>query len=134
MQLPSLIIQALALPTMALALGINCRGSFLCHGNESPIVSRIQNLVTGAVNRGAGGNFYSEGKQIACADYYCAFFQSGASGNLNDALGHINNIANHGCKVCGSDPTQPGNDVSTGELTINYVSSPSCSDAVCGAS
>lgn len=61
MQLPSLIIQALALPTMALALGINCRGSFLCHGNESPIVSRIQNLVTGAVNRGAGGNFYSEG-------------------------------------------------------------------------
>ena len=27
-----------------------------------------------------------------------------------------------GRQVCGSDPTEPGNDVSKGQLTVNWVS------------
>jgi hypothetical protein len=73
-------------------------------------------------------------EQIACLGSFasasgnsgaiCALFQNGASGTLSDALSFLNQIQSHGCKVCGSVPTNPGNDVSTGELTVNFISTP----------
>ena len=33
-------------------------------------------------------------------------------------------LRSHGCKACGSNPIESGNDVSTGEVTANYVSAP----------
>jgi Kp4 protein len=36
----------------------------------------------------------------------------------------------HGCRGCGSVPTNPGNDVKNGELTVNYVENP-CSSSIC---
>ncbi|KAJ5607927.1 hypothetical protein N7537_004546 [Penicillium hordei] len=132
MQLPRLMIRAVALPTAAFALGINCRGSSQCMlVSTSDASEAIQGYIQAAIDTGSGGNFYHEGKQIGCKDSICAFYQSGASGDLNDAITHINNIVNHGCGNCGSDPTQPGNDVSKGELTVNYVSSPTCTNGLC---
>lgn len=61
MQLASLIIQALALPPVALALGINCRGSVVCHGNQDHIVSTIEDMLRKGVSQGLGGQFYNEG-------------------------------------------------------------------------
>ena len=34
---------------------------------------------------------------------------------------HTLSIRDHGCNYCGSNPILPGNDVSTGEVTVNYV-------------
>jgi hypothetical protein len=68
--------------------------------------------------------------QVACtsgdAGSICAFFQSGASGTANDAFHYMQEIIDHGCKLCGSVPTQPGNNVANGQLTVNAVSKPCC--------
>ena len=60
-------------------------------------------------------------EQIACQGFCCAFFQNGASGRVYDVLNNVNALINHGCHICGSNPTLPGNNVATGELTVNYV-------------
>jgi len=64
------------------------------------------------------------------AGYICAFWQNGASGSLNDGLGHLKNLQAHGCKNCGSDPTEPGNDVSNGQFTVNFVTKRCCAPGV----
>lgn len=68
--------------------------------------------------------------QIACTQgnsgSICAFYQSGASGSARDAFGHIQQIIDHGCSLCGSVPTQEGNNVDDGQLTVNFVSDPCC--------
>jgi hypothetical protein len=71
--------------------------------------------------------------QIACANdvllspgSYCAFFQNGASGTLYEAIGFMQNLRNATCSICGSSPTETGNDVSKGELTVNYASNGGC--------
>ncbi|OJJ43607.1 hypothetical protein ASPZODRAFT_136060 [Penicilliopsis zonata CBS 506.65] len=117
---------------MTLALGINCRGSALCSFVDAGYdgMSLMANQLQAEVNKGRGGVFYPTGAHIVCTTEQCAFYQSGASGTIADALGHIQNLIKHGCKVCGSDPTQPGNDVSKGQLTVNSVSSPNC-NGVC---
>lgn len=54
----------------------------------------------------------------------CAFFQNtngGGSGAL--AKQKAQDLINHGCSKCGSCPTQSGNNVADGELTVNWVSS-----------
>ena len=41
-------------------------------------------------------------------------------------------ILDHGCKVCGSAPTEEsGNDVSTGEVTIGFSFNEGACDGVC---
>jgi hypothetical protein len=40
---------------------------------------------------------------------------------VKDALRHVNNLRDHGCKGCGSDPVNPRNDASTGEFTVNWI-------------
>ena len=60
------------------------------------------------------------------AGWVCIFWQNGASGTLIDGLQHVDNLVHHGCKNCGSDPTEPGNNVKQGELTSNFVTHPCC--------
>ena len=43
---------------------------------------------------------------------------------MSDALTLLTELQSHGCTICGSIPTNSGNDVSTGELTVNFVSTP----------
>mgnify|MGYP005988751167 CR=1 FL=1 len=90
-------------------------------------------------------------EQLACSHgsqgSFCAFYQSGASGSAKDAYNQVQQLLDHGtknnftsnhkgrnltlclgCGGCGSVPTvQDGsNDVSKGQLTVNYVTNPSC--------
>lgn len=58
---------------------------------------------------------------IACIKgHICAFYQNGASGNLEVALQHVEKILDYGCDKCGSVPVS-GNDVADGELTVNWM-------------
>ncbi|CAK7275090.1 hypothetical protein SEPCBS119000_006503 [Sporothrix epigloea] len=113
----------------AAALGINCRGSSFC-GDNAPPMQNIKNELGYMIDNGLGGKYYHENDQIVCSQVEslssCVFFQKGASGTVQDAYNHVERLMDHGCYNCGSDPTQPGNDVNRGELTVNVVSSPCC--------
>ncbi|CAK7270434.1 hypothetical protein SEPCBS119000_004087 [Sporothrix epigloea] len=113
----------------ASALGINCRGSGMCLVGAQ--MTDVQSQIGDMIASGNGDRWFNTGDQIACAkgqefDSTCAFFQKGASGTAQQAFDHIQNLLDHGCGTCGSDPTEDGNDVSTGELTVNAVHNPCC--------
>ncbi|KAL3963620.1 hypothetical protein ACCO45_000624 [Purpureocillium lilacinum] len=101
-----------ALAASANALGINCRGSGLCpsDGAAGNLIN-LKAIVDGIQPRGRS---YSTGQQIACTGSLCAFYQNGATGTAEQASGFMQALLDHGCKKCGSCPTQPGNDVKNG--------------------
>ena len=126
------------------ALGINCRGSWLCPSNYRflpaylTIISRIANgtlecLPGSGFNCGpmSDTDIYAPGKHIVCLPQsnlwggICAFTQ----GNV-DPLGTTGAVIKqklvqlraHGCKVCGSIPLSDDNDPDTkGILTVNWI-------------
>jgi len=105
------------------ALGINCRGSSNCGFQSSHTLSEINTQVQAIPD----GNIFSNGVHIACVGGICAFLQNVASPGTKTAAqikGFVTDLLNHGCTVCGSDPTEPGNNVDNGELTVNFVSNP----------
>ncbi|KAJ6789041.1 hypothetical protein PWT90_08412 [Aphanocladium album] len=134
----------------AVALGINCRGSGICSLNPGASLQVVHDQVGELVAQGGGDRRFSNGpkqwftfiqiakplaniiviEQIACSHgsqgSFCAFYQSGASGTAKEAYSQLQQLLDHGCGGCGSIPTQPGNDVSKGQLTVNYVSKPCC--------
>lgn len=109
------------------ALGINCRGSGFCpsDGAAGNLIN-LKAIVDGIQPR---NRHYNTGQQIACTGSLCAYYQNGATGSAEQASGLMQALLDHGCKKCGSCPTQPGNDVSKGELTVNIVSDPHCQGA-----
>lgn len=120
MQISQLLLVAVTgLATSTSALGINCRGSSNCSGSHvlSEINTKVQAL--------PDSNTYANGVHIACVGNICAFLQN-VSGTKTGAQvkQYVQNLLNHGCNTCGSDPTEDGNNVDNGELTVNYVSSP----------
>ncbi|OAA52155.1 Killer toxin, Kp4/SMK-like, core [Cordyceps fumosorosea ARSEF 2679] len=115
--------------TGAAALGINCRGSGFCNVNDASL-QVVHDQVGNLIASGGGDRRFNGGDQIACSHgsqgSICAFYQNGASGSTKDAYGQLQQLLDHKCHACGSVPTEPGNDVSKGELTVNYVSKPCC--------
>ncbi|KAH7263802.1 killer toxin Kp4/SMK [Fusarium tricinctum] len=111
-------------------LGINCRGSGFCDLTFGSSIQDIQDQVGIIVADGQGDRHFDTGAQIACTQgnqgSICAFYQSGASGSAKDAFGHIQQIIDHKCSLCGSVPTQEGNNVDDGQLTVNFVSDACC--------
>ncbi|KAI0204136.1 killer toxin, Kp4/SMK-like protein, core [Astrocystis sublimbata] len=105
----------------ATALGINCRGSGGCSSCPAHTLSEINTKVQGISN----GNVFGNGQHIACSGHCCAFLQN-ISGTKNGGQikGYVQQLLSHGCGKCGSVPTEPGNNVNTGQLTVNYVSNP----------
>ncbi|TFK26856.1 killer toxin [Coprinopsis marcescibilis] len=105
------------------ALGINCRGNSNCGGT----LCQLTDLLAQA-NRLPDGNIYFPGQHIVCcgdnaiASGLCAFTQS-TSENITGARVKelLQGLVNHGCGKCGSNPFQ-NNDVSQGQLTVNWVS------------
>ncbi|CEJ80551.1 hypothetical protein VHEMI00727 [[Torrubiella] hemipterigena] len=128
MQFSLLSIAALA--TTAAAGGINCNGSGYCKINPGASLQMVHDQVGNLIAAGGGDRHFNGGENIACSHgsmgSVCAFYQNGASGSAKDAYKQLQDLMNHGCKLCGSIPTQPGNDVSKGELTVNYVTNPGC--------
>ncbi|KAK3181607.1 hypothetical protein K4F52_007162 [Lecanicillium sp. MT-2017a] len=123
----SVIYSAVALITSTSALGINCRGSGLCPSDGA--AGNLLNLKAIVDNIGDRNRHYDTGKQIACTGSLCAFYQNGASGTAARTSELLQQLLDHGCKKCGSVPTQPGNDVKNGELTVNVVGHPDCQGA-----
>ncbi|PHH60619.1 hypothetical protein CDD81_1409 [Ophiocordyceps australis] len=123
------LLTTLYLVSGAAALGINCRGSGFCSFNTASLQT-VHDQVGVLVATGGRDRHFNSGQQIACSHgsqgSVCAFYQSGASGSAQDAYGQLQQLLNHGCRQCGSVPTHPGNDVSKGQLTVNYVSKPCC--------
>ncbi|KAK0285914.1 hypothetical protein LTR54_003350 [Friedmanniomyces endolithicus] len=53
----------------------------------------------------------------------CSFLQATASGVQGGAIkGLLQELQKHGCEACGSISTTSQNDVSKGELMVNFVS------------
>ncbi|KAL3679133.1 hypothetical protein R1sor_022089 [Riccia sorocarpa] len=120
----ALLLSALLLlnaATRSDALGINCRGSSNCAAGRAHALSEINTKVQGLPD----ANVYPNGQHIACSDNICAFLQN-ISGTKTAAQikGYVNQLLAHGCGKCGSVPTEPGNDVGTGQLTVNWVINP----------
>ncbi|KAH0536746.1 hypothetical protein FGG08_006418 [Glutinoglossum americanum] len=127
------------------ALGINCRGSFLCGGKHL-------DFIVGAINNIDMDKTYKSGDHIACWRHVtpcslnninggeCAFLQYTQSelkgSQIKDLIAQLKG---HGCGDCGSVPiTYPqSNDPSSGILTVNYVSDVGAcksDDGICDAS
>ncbi|CAF9936388.1 MAG: hypothetical protein HETSPECPRED_010316 [Heterodermia speciosa] len=114
------ILGALAAIPLASGLGINCRGSYGCTGSSDTMKKLQAAMASGRVPSNA---IFPSGQQIICnANNICVFFQNTSTDKSEGAaqLG-LNDLVAHGCNVCGSDPTEPGNDVSKGQLTVNFV-------------
>lgn len=110
------------------ALGINCRGSSTCGvGGIGHSPAGTLQQVRDAVASGPEG-VWSNGQQIACVPHVtgrlCAFYQNvgGRTFNKGQSVSYLDNLLGHGCKNCGSIPTDAGNNGDNGELTVNYVS------------
>lgn len=119
--LSNILIVALAAVGNVNALGVNCRGSALCGTCREHTLSEINTKVQGLSDGATFGN----GQHIACVGHCCAFLQN-ISGTKTGAQvkGYVQQLLAHGCGKCGSQPTEPGNNVNTGELTVNYVDNP----------
>ncbi|KAK5990862.1 KP4 killer toxin [Cladobotryum mycophilum] len=120
----SIITAVASLAVSSSALGINCRGSGFCPSdNASGNLINLKVLVDSIQPRDRS---YGTGQQLACTGSICAFYQNTGSGTAGQASDLLQQLLDHGCKKCGSAPTNPGNDVSKGQLTVNVVSNPSC--------
>ncbi|CEJ93290.1 hypothetical protein VHEMI08889 [[Torrubiella] hemipterigena] len=106
------------------ALGINCRGSGLCLGNNGILGNAQNNLRAMDPNQR-----FTDGQHITCVrasspthPFLCIFYQNtGRSWTVSQTIDHVQNLIDHECFACGSDPTDPGNDVKHGQLTANMV-------------
>ncbi|KAF2035956.1 killer toxin [Setomelanomma holmii] len=119
-------------------LGINCRGSGYCNIPCGRDIWELQRLV-GLIN---DGYTYSNHAFLACAECkgdsgedggFCVFPQKKPRGErmyAKRAKEGMGQLIAHGCRGCGSVPLHPGNNVNTGELTVNFVEHV-CRDGVC---
>ncbi|XP_044717521.1 kp4 domain-containing protein [Hirsutella rhossiliensis] len=106
----------------AAALGINCRGSGFCSVNDGSMKTIKDQVGVLIADGGRDKRFNGGGPQGST----CVFYQDGASGTAKDAYDQLQKLLDHGCNQCGSVPTQPGNDVSKGQLTVNFVKNSCC--------
>ncbi|KID84465.1 Killer toxin, Kp4 [Metarhizium guizhouense ARSEF 977] len=108
---------------------INCRGSSACASDPGASVETIQAQVHTLVAQGGGDGIFEAQRPIACSQgkdgSFCAFFQN-TSGTGKQAEALVQKLLDRGCKRCGSVATHPGNDVSAGALTVNFVKEPCC--------
>jgi hypothetical protein len=147
----------------AVGLGINCPGSGWCNIVSGAVASDLDGYIQTAKgkfrpspnlphmsNSLADNTWYADGQHIACTQAeahllpendgseigFCTFLQKsgGAYGSKIKSLSK--DILGHGCKDCGSVPTDwpNSNDVDNGMLTSNMVSMPKgtvCTEGLC---
>lgn len=135
-----IVTEALIHATLALALGINCRGSIICGTmGHRDYVHRLQDIMRNGLDRSC---MYPNGQHIACVSVghgskgVCAFLQ-GTSGGLQgeNVIVLITYLASHQCDNCGSVPIgyPKSNDPVAGILTVNFVDDTAnpCPNGVC---
>ncbi|KAG5777813.1 hypothetical protein H9Q73_008521 [Fusarium xylarioides] len=100
------------------ALGINCRGSGLCSGNKGALGQLIAQSGPSTPTRPSG-----------MANTLAALTSTILATTQPFTQTFLQQIVDHGCKLCGSVPTDPGNNVANGQLTVNVVLNPTSRDA-----
>ncbi|RGP81842.1 killer kp4 [Fusarium longipes] len=134
MMFKSVLVALAASVGLSDALGINCRGSGLCVGNKgafSQLVAQVRAIDPNKTFR--------NGEHITCVDInnignhpaICAFYQNIGDRvfSVSQTQTYLQQILDHGCKLCGSVPTDAGNNVANGQLTVNVVINPTSRDA-----
>ncbi|KAL2038471.1 hypothetical protein N7G274_008810 [Stereocaulon virgatum] len=130
------------------ALGINCRGSLVCKGQDV-LLGRIV-IIADNIN---DSDIYGNNQHIVCQPYYvlgrkpgsfCLFMQGHHPNSYLDPLtgqiivgvagqtikNRLRLLYSHGCGGCGSVPIGPNNDPNAqGILTVNYVGGAGCDGA-----
>ncbi|KAG5759440.1 hypothetical protein H9Q69_006708 [Fusarium xylarioides] len=134
MMFESALLALAATAGLSDALGINCRGSGLCSGNKGALGQLIAQVRAIDPNR-----TFRNGEHVSCVDInnignhpaICAFYQNigDRTFSLAQTQTFLQQIVDHGCKLCGSVPTDPGNNVANGQLTVNAVLNPTSRDA-----
>ncbi|KAI8940411.1 hypothetical protein NX059_004101 [Plenodomus lindquistii] len=134
------VSENMALPKRA--LGINCRGSRMCDtckSNSKDVLKLINTIPDDAE--------YGNGEKIACAP--CSYWEFVRLDTDPGLCVFANNmkkkdekvkgkrvkemvakLVSRGCKNCGSNPVHPGNNIGTGQVTMNFVQK-SCGPGVC---
>lgn len=95
-------------------------------------ITGVRGALAQLIVDGHGQQHYDQGQQLGCSNNLCAYYQNLPGGeSAQTAYSKVTDLVNHGCTQCGSCPTQDGNDVSTGEITLNYVTSACCTGPSC---
>ena len=121
-------------PTI-LGLGINCRGANECSIHQSETANGLYRIAQILNTTMDDQMYYDDGSKIACLPGakdqnkgnggLCAYLQNGANATGAELKVLVKKLQEHGCKKCGSIPTlvtQGINNVSKGELTVNWNS------------
>ena len=116
------LIFILPFASVAVSLGINCRGSSNCGLTPK---CHLSDLILQTNDLDPNTDF-APGDHIACCGIpggnICAFVQSTDQHiNAGQAVAYLEGLHEHGCEGCGSIPFQD-NDVDEGQLTVNWVS------------
>ena len=129
-------------PFLTTALGINCRGASECSIHQAETANGLYRLAQYINSTAPNATYYADGTKIACLPGakdqnegnggLCAYLQNGANATGATLMLLTAALLKHGCKKCGSVPTQPGNDVRKGELTFNWNSHANGCDGLCG--
>ncbi|KAK4551825.1 hypothetical protein LTR86_010911 [Recurvomyces mirabilis] len=123
-------------------MGVNCQGSYGCDhfdasGKNNGKTAVIDYIVS-AIDNIDQNRIYHNGERIACqpGSYHyniglhtgeitggiCAFLQKAHRLiNGHEIQDHAHGLKNHGCRACGSQPTENDNNVANGMLTFNVV-------------
>ncbi|KAF2669833.1 killer toxin [Microthyrium microscopicum] len=128
------VLAILLSSSLTSALGINCKGSGTC-----TLCSVGLDELSGLINSDlSDSKKFVNGDKVACIGCrhvvggLCAIVQNIGGGNVEGLVvkQKVSDLLSHGCKGCGSCPVFPGNDVSTGEITVNYVKN-HCGTKIC---
>ncbi|MCJ1262258.1 hypothetical protein MMC22_002128 [Lobaria immixta] len=112
------------------ALGINCRGSSLCHSAKDSarhgkaIIEAMRDAIV--ASHKPHSTVFNSGDHVACDVTNICLFPQGAALTLGQVKPLIDALIVHKCGICGSVPVhfvdQGGNnDPTPGILTFNYV-------------
>lgn len=106
---------------LALGLGINCYGSSQCQ----KITYALAGIANTVCNKLPSNKVYGPGAIIGTSCHTFGGFSAYTQYTSNSitaaaACGYLRNLLDYGCQVCGSIPLYAGNDVTRGELTVNY--------------
>ncbi|KAI1324467.1 hypothetical protein F5Y16DRAFT_402432 [Xylariaceae sp. FL0255] len=115
------IVSLLQVVTSHTDLGINCNGSTLCALCAPHILPDLNT----AVQAQPDDEIFVNGEHIACESHFCVFLQNeqGAKTGAEVKL-KMEEFVAHGCTCCGSCPTEPGNNVTAGQLVVDFVLNP----------
>ena len=131
---------------LVLGLGINCRGASECSIHQPETDNGLYRIAQFIDTTMDDNMYYADGTKIACLPGardqnrgnggLCAYLQNGGNATGGQLKLLARKLQEHGCKKCGSIPTLVTigiNDVSKGELTVNWTSHANGCNGTCAS-